>query len=71
MYKIFDVPNAPIAKVALLAIMPMSTMREVLGLEKEAIARIQRETSNNGVCQLFFRRPIPGFGSKVIIQASE
>jgi hypothetical protein len=70
MYKIFDAPEDPFAVVSILAIMPMSTMRHVLNLQKEAIARIERETSSGGICQLFFRNPIPGFGKKVIVQAA-
>jgi hypothetical protein len=71
MYNIYDAPQDPFAKVNLLAIMPMSTMRQVLQLQKEAIARIEHETKNNGVCQLFFRNPIPGFGKKVIVQEAQ
>jgi hypothetical protein len=70
MYKIFDAPEDPFAVVQILAIMPMQTMKEVLSLQKEAVQRIERETANGGVCQLFFRNPIPGFGKKVIVQAA-
>jgi hypothetical protein len=70
MFKIFDAPVDPFAQVKLLAIMPIETMQLVFGMERSAIARVESETQNNGVCQLFFRRPIPGFGTKVIVQAA-
>lgn len=69
MYKIFDVPADPFAVCNILAIMPMETMRHVLSLHKDAVARIERETVNGGICQLFFK-PIPGFGTKVIVQVA-
>lgn len=70
MYKIFDVPEDPFAVCSILAIMPMTTMKQVLRLHKDAVARIERKTANGGVSQVFFSRLIPGFPAKVIVQGA-
>jgi hypothetical protein len=64
LYKIFSIGETS----ELLAIMKLSVMREVFGLQTSAMARVESETENGGICDLHFRRPVPGFGHKVLVQ---
>ena len=68
MYSIFSVVEQPTETGKLLAVMPMTTMYHLFALHKDAVKRVEQETEDNGICKFYFRKPIPGFGQKVIIQ---
>jgi hypothetical protein len=67
-YNVYEVNSSDTVSTELLATMPMHVMREVFSLHKDGERRILFELDRNPICQVFFPRPIPGFGKAVIIE---
>lgn len=69
MFQVFSVDPTGDKKPQTLAIMPMAIMSAILGLHKDAVSRIVRETESNGVCSLHFSRPsqVEIFGKSVVV----